>query len=147
MKKTVLTFFRRGITACGIGPLVLAIIYMLLKRYAGIETLTVEQACTGIFSLTALAFVAGGINVVYQVERLPLMVAVLIHGVVLYAGYLTAYLLNDWLSWGAAPVLVFTGVFFVGYFAIWAVIYFVMKKRTAKINAILKNRNQSLNKL
>ena len=80
---------------------------------------------------------------VYQIERLPLMVAILIHGGVLYISYLVTYLLNDWLEWGVTPVLVFSGIFIVGYLAIWAVIYSIIKRNTEKVNEVLKkNRNE-----
>ena len=96
MKKIVLEFFRRGFIASGFGPIVLAILYLILKQQALVEILTVNEVCIGIFSLSALAFVAGGMNVIYQIERLPLMVAILIHGTVLYITYLGTYLLNSW---------------------------------------------------
>ena len=140
MKKTVLGFLRRGATASGISPIVLAVLYLVLQRQAGLETLTVNQVCLGIFSLSGLAFVAGGMNVIYQIERLSLMVGILIHGVVLYVSYLITYLLNDWLEWGVAPVLVFTAVFVFGYLVIWAIIYSVIKKKTEKLNEILKEK-------
>jgi len=143
MKKIVLEFFRRGLIACGFGPIVLAILYLILQRSAAVETLTVNQVCTGIFSLTALAFIAGGMNAVYQIERLPLLVAILIHGGVLYISYLGAYLLNDWLEWGVTPILVFSGIFVVGYLAIWVVIYSIIKRNTAKLNESLKKRQQN----
>ena len=138
MKKFVLDFIRRGLIACGIGPVVLAILYLILHRAGSLQTLTVPQVCTGIISLAALAFLAGGINAIYQVERLPLMVAILIHGSVLYLGYLGTYLLNDWLPWGTAPILVFTGIFVVGYIVIWAIIYAIIKRNTDKINRVLR---------
>ena len=140
MKKTLMEFFRRGLTACGFGPMVLAVIYLVLRHHTGLETLTVSQVCRGIFSLTALAFVAGGMNVLYQLERLPLMVAILIHGGVLYICYLITYLVNDWLQWGKAPILVFSGIFIVGYLAIWAVIYAVIKRNTDRLNEQLKKQ-------
>ena len=143
MKKTVLDFIRRGLVACGFGPIVLAVFYLILQRHAGVETLTVAQVCRGIFSLYALAFVAGGMNAVYQIERLPLMAAILIHGGVLYISYLGAYLLNGWLEWGKMPVLVFTAIFVVGYLVIWAIIYSVIKKKTAKLNDALKMQRQN----
>ena len=142
MKKTVFEFIRRGLTTCGFGPLVLAALYLILQRQIDLETLTIPQVCTGIFSLTALAFIAGGMNVIYQIERLPLMAAVLIHGVVLYVSYLGTYLLNDWLERGAIPVLVFTGIFVLGYLVIWAVIYSITKRKTAQINKILEEKQQ-----
>ena len=144
MKKIVLEFVRRGLTAGGFGPIVLAILYLVLKHQAVIDTLTVNEVCLGIFSLSVLAFVAGGMNVVYQIERLPLMVAILIHGVVLYITYLATYLLNDWLEMEAPPILVFSGIFILGYLAIWAIIYSVIKKRTEKLNRILKQKQSAV---
>ena len=144
MKKFMVDFCRRGVVSCGFGPIVLAALYLILQRSAVVQVLTVNQVCIGIFSLTVLAFVAGGMNAVYQIERLPLMVAILMHGSVLYFSYLVTYLLNGWLEWGMAPVLVFTGIFVVGYFMIWAVIYSVIKKRTKRINAALRKKQQSV---
>ena len=146
MKKTIMEFLRRGLIACGFGPIVLAILYLILQKQAAVETLTVNQVCVGIFSLSALAFIAGGMNVVYQIERLPLMVAILIHGGVLYFSYLITYLVNDWLEWGATPILVFSGIFVFGYLAIWAIIYSITKKRTKKLNEMLKQKQQSAEK-
>ena len=143
MKKYIADFIRRGLCACGIGPIILAVIYLIMYNIGAVETLTVNQVCIGIFSLTALAFIAGGMNAIYQVERLPLMLAILIHGAVLYVGYLVTYLLNDWLEWSVISVLVFSGIFVVGYLAIWAVIYSVTKRNTEKLNGLLMRKQQS----
>ena len=140
MKKNVLEFIRRGLVACGFGPMILAVLYLILQNQAGVEVLTVNQVCIGIFSISALAFIAGGMNVVYQIEQLPLMWAILLHGCVLYFSYLGTYLVNDWLEWGITPILVFSGIFVFGYFVIWAVIYAVIKRNTSKINKILQDR-------
>lgn len=140
MKKFFLEFLRRGFIACGLGPIVLAVFYLVLQQQAAVESLTVNQVCIGIFSLTALAFIAGGLNAIYQIEQLPLMVAILIHGGVLYISYLAAYLINDWLEWGATPILVFSVIFVLGYLVIWAIIYSIIKKRTARLNEMLKNK-------
>lgn len=147
MKRYIFEFFRRGFLACGFGPIVLAILYLILQQQSVIKTLTVNQVCLGIFSLSALAFIAGGMNVIYQIERLPLMVAILIHGSVLYVSYLATYLLNDWLEWGMTPILVFSGIFIVGYFAIWAIIYSITKKHTEKLNQILKEQQNNKDNL
>ena len=142
MKKTGMEFLRRGLAACGFGPIVLAFLYLVLQHQAAVETLTVKQVCIGIFSLSALAFVAGGMNVIYQMERLPLMVAILIHGGVLYISYLGTYLINGWLEWGATPILVFSGIFVLAYLIIWAIIYSIIKKRTEKLNEMLKEKQK-----
>ena len=143
MKKFVLEFLRRGLIASGIGPIVLAIVYLILQQFAAIDTLTVNQVCIGIFSLSALAFIAGGMNAIYQIERLPLTVDILIHGGILYISHLVTYLLNDWLDFGALPIIVFSAVFVVGYIIIWAIIYSIIKRKTAKLNKMLKQKQQS----
>lgn len=142
MKRIVREFLRRGVSACGFGPIVLAVLYLILQQQGKISTLTVNQVCCGIFSLSALVFVAGGMNVIYQMERLPLMVAVLIHGGVLYVSYLGTYLLNDWLEWGMIPFMVFSGIFVVGYFTIWAIIYAIIRKNTEKLNRVLQEKRE-----
>jgi len=144
MKKFVLEFVRRGFIATGLGPIVLAIVYLILKQSAAIDTLTVNQVCIGIFSLSALAFIAGGMNAIYQVERMPLMTAILIHGGTLYIGYLGTYLLNDWFDFGVIPIIVFTAIFVVGYIVIWAIIYSIIRRNTAKLNEMLKKKQQNL---
>ena len=143
MKRIVFDFIRRGLAACGFGPLILAAIYLVLHGHGLLDVLTVQEVCMGIFTLTALAFIAGGMNVLYQIERLPLMAAVTIHGSVLYVCYMATYLLNGWLEWGTMPVLVFSGIFVIGYLAIWAGIYAVIKRRTERLNAVLKQKQQS----
>ena len=141
MKRYAMEFIRRGLVACGLGPLVLAVIYLILDRQGLVQTLDAAQVSVGIFSLTALAFLAGGMNVIYQLERLPLMAAVTIHGGVLYIGYLAVYLVNGWLEQGRGPILVFTAIFVIGYLLIWAAIYAILRRRTRILNQLLKERN------
>ena len=142
MKTHLTEFLRRGQSACGIGPLVLAVLYLIMARNGAADQLTVSQVCTGIFSLSALAFIAGGMNFIYRIERLPLMAAIFIHGSVLYISYLITYLLNRWLVWGIMSVLIFTGIFLLGYLAIWAVIYAIIKRKTAQVNEGLKKKRE-----
>ena len=141
MKKQILDFIRRGSVSCGLGPIILAVLYLILNRLGILETLSANQVCTGILSLSALAFIAGGMNALYQIEQLPLMVAILIHGIVLYLSYLATYLVNGWLDWGITPVLVFSGIFVVGYLVIWAIIYWIIKKNTDRVNEMMAKKN------
>ena len=94
--------------------------------------------------MTALAFIAGGMNALYQIERLPLMTAILIHGSVLYASYLATYLINDWLDLGVIPIIIFSAIFVVGYIVIWVIIYSIIKRNTARLNEILEKKQQSV---
>ena len=81
-------------------------------------------------------------EIVALVRSPVLMVAILIHGGVLYIGYLGTYLLNDWLDFGVIPIIVFTAIFVVGYIVIWAIIYSIIRRNTAKLNEMLKKKQQ-----
>ena len=142
MKKFALDFLRRGASASCIGPFVLAIIYLILHSSGRMDTLDPTAAAAGIISLSVLAFIAGGMNAVYQIERLPLSAAILIHGSVLYAAYLATYIINGWLDDGWLPILVFTVIFAVGYPLIWAIIYAVVRRSTDKINKALASAEE-----
>ncbi|MBQ1938361.1 MAG: DUF3021 family protein, partial [Bacteroidales bacterium] len=50
---------------------------------------------------------------------------------------------NDWLDFGALPIIVFSAVFVVGYIVIWAIIYSIIKSNAAKLNKMLKQKQQS----
>lgn len=143
MKKIILEFFRRGLIACSFGPIILAVCYLILWHKGLLVTLTVHEVCLGIFSLSGLAFIAGGMNVVYQIERLSLMLAIMLHGLVLYISYLLTYLINGWLEKGTTPILVFSFIFVIGYLIIWAIIYSVTKRRTDRLNEILLEKQST----
>lgn len=143
MKTNIMEFLRRGFTACGLGPMILALLYWIMHQRGVLQTLSVHEVCTGILSLSALAFIAGGMNIVYQIERLPLMTAILIHGCVLYGSYLLTYLVNGWLERSILPILVFSAIFVMGYLVIWAIIYAIIRKKTQQLNEILKKKQQT----
>ena len=144
MKELMKDFIRRGLIACGFGPLVLAVIYLIIQNIHGITAISITEVCLGIITSAILAFIAGGINAIYQVERLSLMIAILIHGIVLYGAYLSVYLVNGWLQQSINPILVFSVIFILGYMIIWAVIYLIIRKRTNKINKILQTKQKSM---
>ena len=143
MKKIMSEFFLRGMIACGFGPIVLAILYLILQNQGVVQEISVNQMCMGIFSMAFLAFIAGGMNVIYQIERLPLMVAIFIHGSVLYVTYLGTYLMNDWLELGVTPILVFSMIFIFGYLIVWLMIYYINAKSTKRLNQILKEKQSN----
>ena len=71
MRKYALEFLRRGFVALGIGPIVLAILYLILRRHAGLESLSVDAVVIGIFSIGALAFIAGGAIGIGEITSIP----------------------------------------------------------------------------
>ena len=138
MKKYLLEFVKRGLMAAGGGPAGLAIIYGTLGTTGVVVSLTPYEVCLGILSVTLMAFIIGGIGVIYTVESLPLPMAILIHAGVLYLDYLLIYLLNDWLPKYAIGG--FTAIFAVGYAFVWLVIYLCIRAKTKKLNEKMKTR-------
>ena len=141
MKQFAKGFVLRGLVAAGGGPLVLAIIYGVLGETGAVVSLTPREVSIGILSVLLLAFIVAGMNAIYRVEQLPLMMAILLHGIALYATYILIYLFNGWLQEQLIPILTFTVVFVVGYAIIWLVIYSVTKHKTQKINVQLQAKS------
>ena len=138
MKSFWKDFLFRGMIACAGGPIVLAIIYGIIGATGEVTSLTPQEVCLGILTITLLAFTVAGMTAIYQVEKLPLASAILIHGGVLYATYLLIYLINGWLQKELIPILVFTGIFLLVYLLIWVIIYSVEKAKIRKINEMRK---------
>ena len=137
MKKYVVEFLKRGMSFCFGGPLVFAIVYGILGLVGPVESLTVGEVVTGIFSSTLLAFIAAGVTVIYTIDKLSPFSAALIHGVVLYLDYILLYLFNGWLQSSLKPIMIFTICFVLGYLIIWAIVFVVTRKCTKKLNESL----------
>ncbi len=134
MKRYIIDFLKRGSLAAVGGPIVMAIVYLILDANNVVETISVSKISTEILTVTLMAFIAAGITIVYQIERLPLFSAALIHGAALYIDYIIFYLLNGWLKAQKTPILIFSVVFIVGYTIIWLIINIVTKKNVEKLN-------------
>ena len=131
-------FILRGLVSMGFGPIVLAIVYGILSLSGVVKLISVAEMILGIFTITALAFMAGGITVVYQIEELGISKAITAHGIILYLCYAVVYLTNNWLEEGIIPFIVFTTIFVIGFALVWLIIYFITKNKTDKINKNLK---------
>ena len=138
MKKFWKEFISRGLICAAGGPLVLAIIYGILGATGAVEHFTPHEVSMGILTITLLAFIAAGMTAIYQMEQLPLPTMILLHGGALYIAYLLTYLLNNWLQNDFFHILVFSGIFILGYAVIWLIIYFIEKTKTEKLNKLLK---------
>ncbi len=134
MKKNLSVFFRQGLAASVGGPVILAIVYLSLGAAGTVESLPVERIAGEIFTSALLAFIAGGVSVVYQIDRLSLLSATLLHGAALYLDYILFYLLNGWIPRQPASVAVFTGIFLALYAVVWLIIYCIIRRRVAGLN-------------
>lgn len=132
-------FLLRGLICAAGGPTVLAIIYGILGTTGTVPTLSTQEVCTGILTITLLAFIAAGMTAIYQMEQLPLPIMILLHGGALYIAYILTYLINGWLQNSLVPILIFTGIFLAGYTLIWLVIYLIEKTKAEKLNKLLKS--------
>ena len=124
--------------SCG-GPLIVAIVYSCIAASGNLTSLTPNEVCVAIVSSAVMVFVAAGITAIYTVENMPLIKAVLLHGVILYIDYLAIYLLNSWLPMKLSTIVIFTAIFVVGYAIIWLCIYMGTRKHTEKINRQIKS--------
>lgn len=138
MKRHLLNFIKRGLMAASGGPVILAIIYGILGASGSVSAFSPREVCMGILTVTMMAFLAAGVSVVYDVERLPLLPATLIHAVALYADYLMVYLLNAWITRDGRDISIFTGFFFGGYVLVWLSVYLSIKVRTDWLNQKLR---------
>jgi len=138
MKKHMLEFLHRGLVAAAGGPVILAVIYGILGMTGTVHSLTPQEVCTGILTITLMAFTAAGITMVYQVEQLPLICAILIHAGVLYLDYLMIYLLNNWIPKDLTAIGIFTAIFAAGYALVWLIIYATIRSKTNKLNGKLQ---------
>ena len=139
MKKYLPQFFLRGLCAMGFGPIVLAIIYGTLNATGIAAAITPAE----IISISLMALIAGGVTTVYQIESLPLLSAILIHGGALYLDYLIMYLLNDWIARDLTAILTFTVIFIVGYALIWLLIFLYNRRKAAQISKKLPGNKPS----
>lgn len=139
MKKFWKEFLLRGLICASGGPLVLAVIYGILGSTGTVESFSPREVCLGIVTIMLLAFVAAGMTAIYQMEQLPLPTMILLHGGALYIAYILTYLLNGWLENSLIPIVIFSGIFAVGYGLIWLLVYTVEKAKADKLNKLLNS--------
>ena len=140
MKSFFKEFLKRGFVSAWGGPVILAIIYYIVGRIEGMESLSVNEVSVGILSITVMAFLAGGITGIYQSEKLPVVSSALIHAAVLYIDYLFMYLLNDWIPKNAAALGTFTAIFALGFALVWLFIYLFTRRKTDDLNRLRKGK-------
>ncbi len=114
--------------------MVWAVVYWILSCTGQVSQLHVGKVISELLTVTLLAFVAGGLNAVYHIERLPLLTAIAIHGGVLYLSYLVIYLFNGWLAMEGRAMMIFSSFFLLGYALIWTVIYCSARRKAKTMN-------------
>lgn len=136
MKKTIKEFLTRGLLCMGFGPIVYSIIMLILYLCKVETTISIVTLFKGILSTSIMAFVIAGSSVIWQIEKIGIAFQILIHGLCLYFCYLITYLLNDWFK--KEGIIIFSIVFITGYLIIWLIIYLIEKRKTSKLNILIK---------
>ena len=140
MKKIMSKIFLRGLVAMGFGPLIYGTV-MFILYLCNVETSSNGlEIFKGIISTSLLAFLMASINLIYENDRLNLGIKILIHGLVIYIGYLVIYLLNDWIKKDLTTILVFSIIFIIGYILVWTIIYLIDRNKINKLNKMINNK-------
>lgn len=134
MKKFMKDFTLRGLIAAGFGPLIVISIYAGLQVSNKLTTISISQVNLNIVSSLILTFIAGGISVIFRVEKLSLGMATLIDAIVIYLDYLIIYLINNWIEAHFIPLMIFTIIYIIGYIVIWLIIHRQIKTQIQKVN-------------
>lgn len=130
----VKTFLHRGLLFGGFGPIVAGIVYAILQHTVSEFSLTGTQVCLAIVSTYLLAFLQAGASVFNQIEEWPLTKSLFFHFFTLYLAYSLCYVLNTWIPFEPMILLIFSGIFIVTYFVIWAIVYGIVKQTSRALN-------------
>ena len=134
MTKYVKEFMRRGLTFGGFGPIVVGIVYMIISNIETDFSLSGAEVLLAVVSTYLLAFLQAGATVFNQIEHWSLPKSLLCHFATLYFAYSVCYLVNTWIPFEPAVLLIFTGIFVTSYFVIWFTVYFIVKNTSKKFN-------------
>ena len=134
MNKHVKSYLQRGIVFGGFGPIVAGIVLVIIQWSGAEVLLTGLDALVLVVSTYILAFVQAGSSVFNQMETWPIAKSLGLHFLSLYVVYIGCYLVNRWLPFVWELVAAFTVIFALVYFAIWAIVYFIVRKTSKNLN-------------
>ena len=138
MSKLVKCFLMRGMAFGGFGPIIAGIIYLTLSYTIDNFTLSGAEVFLGVISTYLLAFVQAGASVFNQIESWSIGKSLLVHLSVIYIAYVSCYLVNTWIPFEWAAILIFTGIFVTSYLIIWLTVYIVVRGVSKRLNEKIK---------
>ncbi len=134
MKTYIKSFLLRGMLFGGFGPIILGIVYAVLQNTLTDFSLSGTEVLLAIISTYLLAFLQAGASVFNQIESWPITRSLLFHFLTVYIAYSLCYLVNSWIPFEPAVLLIFTLIFIISYFVIWITVYFSVKSIAKKFN-------------
>ena len=138
MNKYIKEFLHRGLIFGGFGPIVAAIVYLVLGFTVDGFTLTGSEVFIAVVSTYLLAFVHAGVSVFNQIEHWPIAKSILFHFAALYVAYTVVYLINAWIPFDPIVLLIYTGAFVVTYAVIWIIVLVTTRGTKKSLNDSLK---------
>ena len=138
MNRYVKEFMHRGLLFGGFGPIILGIVLACIEAADASFSITAVQILLGVVSTYLLAFMQAGSTVFEQIEHWSTVKSTFFHFLSLYAAYVGCYLLNSWIPFEKMVVFIFTGIFTVGFFAIWGIVFVSVKLAEKKLNKALR---------
>lgn len=138
MKEIVKKFIKRGMAFGGFGPIIAAIIILIISINDKDLMISPTQFITITVSTYLLGFIHAGTSVFHE-EDISIIKAMGLQLLFLYIAYLGSYLINDWIPFDWNVIIIFTLIFVTGYLIIWLTIYLIIRYRIKKLNQKLNN--------
>lgn len=138
MNKYLKSFLHRGLIFGGFGPIICGIVFLVLTLFQKDFALKGSEVFLAIISTYILAFIHAGASVFNQIEEWSTAKSLFLHLAILYVTYVSCYLLNSWIPFDYTVILIFTAVFAVTYFIVWAIVMISIKATSKKYNKSLK---------
>ena len=142
MKRYFRDFCIRGLIAAAFGPIVLAVVYLILYFCGVSPVVSTAKICREILTIELLAFFAGGFPILYSIERIPTLFAGLLHAAILYIDYAVIYLVNGWILLDKKTFLIFTACFFLGFALVWLGIFLINRRNARRLCRMLCERDE-----
>jgi len=138
MNRYLKEFLHRGLMFGGFGPIVMGIIYYILSLTVSGFSIGGGNILVAIISTYFLAFLQAGASVFNQIEEWPLPKSLFCHFATVYLAYTLCYLINTWIPFEGAVLLIFTLIFIVVYFVVWIAVFLSIKAVSKRLNAKLR---------
>ena len=140
-KKHWIIFLKRGLVFGGFGPIIAAIVYLILSFTIDGFSVTGVNMFFAIISTYMLAFIQAGASIFNQIEEWSIAKSLLFHFTSIYISYSLCYLVNSWIPFNLTAFLIFTSAFVVLYFIIWFTVYFCVRAASKKFNEIISKQS------
>ena len=140
MKKYVKMFLLRGATGIGIGNIIAMLISVVIAVTSENSTISVYDYAVWTAASSVIGFVFGGLNVVFEIERLSLLKATLIHYFVMLLTFYACAIPAGWYPFSFVPILISVCIFTGSYVVIWIITYLIIRHNAKRMTDALNRK-------